>query len=134
MGLAISDLTRTIARPFKTIPWVSSSRFITEIRRIVEEESISMVIVGLPITMKGTFSQKTREVVEVVEALKRRLPVPVEVYDERLTTVQAHQTLRELGKKPSRERERVDQIAATHLLQNYLDREKSRNHRESRSE
>ncbi len=127
IGLAISDPTLTIAQPYKTLSFTGMKRLIKELKEVVSEMNISRVVIGLPLNLKGEFSQKTHETVEMFEKIKRGpAPVRVELYDERLTTVQAHSTLQQMGKKPSREKDRVDQYAAMHLLQNYLDREKMR--------
>lgn len=124
MGIAISDPTLTIAQPLKTILWRSFKTFTAELEEIIKSFDVSRIIVGLPLTLKGTHSQKTRETLDMVEKMRIALPVPVETYDERLTTIQAHRTLREMGKKPSKERDRVDQLAAVHLLQTYLDQQR----------
>ena len=127
IGLSISDPTLTIAQPLKTLRFRSMKGLIAEVKEIVDQYDVCKVVIGLPLTLKGTFSQKTDEIVSVAEELGKALdPLPVEMYDERLTTMQAHSTLRTMGKKPSQERDRVDQLAAMHLLQNYLDREKTR--------
>lgn len=123
VGLAISDASLTIAQPLMTLPFKKMDLFIVEIKRLIEAHSIKKIIVGLPLTMKGTFSEKTREVEQAIEILQANISIPVEKFDERLTTVQAEATLRAMGKKPSRERNRIDQLAAAHLLQCYLDRE-----------
>ena len=80
-----------------------------------------MIIIGFPLTMKGKFSEKTTEVKNIFEEVKSRIPIPMELYDERLTTILAHNTMHQLDMKPSKERDKVDQLAAMHLLQNYLD-------------
>ncbi len=134
LGLAISDVTRTIARPYRTLTVQSPKQIIKELRTIIEEEGVEKLIVGLPRTMKGTDSRQTERVREFVATLQQQLVVPVEMEDERLTTVQAHATLHALGKQPSRHRDRVDQYAAVHLLQTVLDREKLQQKREQGNE
>lgn len=126
IGLAVSDPTLTIAQPLKTLEFTSMPKLVRDLQEVIETLGISKMIVGLPITLKGTYSQKTHQIVEMVEKLKQALGLPVELYDERLTTVQAQKTMQFLGKKPSRQKGQVDQLAAMHLLQNYLDQEKSR--------
>jgi len=126
VGLAVSDPTLTIAQPLKTILFTKFKTLISDLEEIINNYSISKIIVGLPITMKGTYSQKTHDTVALVEKMQNALSIPIEMFDERLTTVQAHQTIRQMGKKPSQERDKVDQLAAVHLLQNYLDQERFR--------
>ncbi len=134
IGLAISDPTRTIARPYQTLTVTSLKKLISKLQKIIESENITKIIVGLPLTLKGTDSRKTEEVREFVRELQSRLSVPVETADERLTTVQAHSTLHALGKKPSKHRDRVDQYAAVHLLQTILDKEKWQQKRDEKHE
>ncbi len=131
IGLAISDITRTLARPYKTLPAKQLANLVQELKKIIQEEHVEKVIVGLPITMTGGDSRKTQEVRKFVAALQKALPVPVETEDERLTTVQAHATFHAMGKKPSKHRDRIDQYAAMHLLQPILDREKQQQQKES---
>ena len=126
IGLAISDPTLTIAQPLKTIIFKKFKTLVSDLEAVIESYSVSKIIVGLPITMKGTYSQKTHDTVAMIEKLQDAISIPIEMLDERLTTVQAHQTIRQMGKKPSQERDKVDQFAAVHLLQNYLDQERFR--------
>jgi putative Holliday junction resolvase len=126
VGLAISDPTLTIAQPFKTLQFTKFTKFIQDIQGIIDELHISKIIVGLPLTLKGTFSQKTHEVMEIVEKMRKKISVPMVTFDERLTTVQAYQTMHQMEIKPSRKRDKVDQLAAVHLLQNYLNQESYR--------
>ena len=123
IGIAISDPTQTIASPLKTIQFGGFRKLVIEIQLIIGSHNIMKIIVGFPITMKGTMSKQTENVMNVYEKLKKTLSVEIQLYDERLTTVQAKETLKLLKKKASKERNRIDQIAASHLLQNFLDRE-----------
>jgi putative Holliday junction resolvase len=124
IGLALSDPTLTIAQPYQTIHFVSTKILLKEIGELVDEFQIDKIILGLPLTMKGSDSKKTMEVRKFGEKIKQRFNVPVIYVDERLTTVRAHQILNELGKQPSKTRQSVDQLAAQQILQTYLDKEK----------
>ncbi len=123
IGIAISDPTQTIAQPLKTIPFKTIKGLISDISGILDDYEIDKIIVGFPLTLKGKFSIKTREVEEIFNKLKSELSTSMQLFDERLTTALAHGTMRQLDKKPSMERDKIDQLAAMHLLQNYLDRE-----------
>ncbi|RMG65965.1 MAG: Holliday junction resolvase RuvX [Calditrichaeota bacterium] len=125
IGLALSDPTGTIASPLATLPNRGLAAVIEQLQALIAEHQVSQVVVGLPKTMGNRFSRKTEEVAQVIEKLEAALPVPVVSFDERLTTVLAHQTVQQMGKKPSRQRDKIDQLAAVHLLQSYLDWEKS---------
>ena len=125
-GLAISDPTFLIAQKLKTVQFISLQKFITELRKIIEEYQISKIILGLPLNLKGEDSEKTREVRRIAGKLTTELTIPVILFDERFSTSRAEQVLQMLGKKPSRSREYIDQLAAQDILQTYLDHEKSR--------
>lgn len=93
---------------------------------IVEEVGAGLVVVGLPLSMDGRKGPAARAALEEVEALRRVVGVPVEVHDERLTSVTANRSLTEAGvtgrrRKRARESGAVDQAAATVLLQSWLD-------------
>ncbi len=121
VGVAISDALGMLAHPYKTIRWKTIHTLIVELKEIIEQEKIVSVIVGMPYTLKGGHSKKTDEVNKIVNVLKKELPVSVLVQDERLTTTMAENALRSVGKKPSKERRQIDQIAAAFILQSYLD-------------
>ena len=126
VGVALSDPDRILAQPLKTIPFRSQKQLLQEITDLLKEYQIAKIVIGLPLTMKGTDSEKTRQVRQFARVLSQSVSVPVDFMDERLTTVQAHSTLHQIGKKPSRNRDRVDQLAAQLILQTFLDQEKSR--------
>jgi putative Holliday junction resolvase len=124
IGLALSDPTLIIAQAYKTLHFVSLKDLLQKIGNLVEELNINKIILGLPLSMKGSDSQKTKEVRVFGEKLSKTLTIPVIYFDERLSTVRAHQILKELGKKPSKSRQKVDQLAAQQILQTYLDKER----------
>ncbi|MFZ0391056.1 MAG: Holliday junction resolvase RuvX [Calditrichia bacterium] len=124
VGLAVSDPTRLIAQGVTTLTYHSQKHLITQLRKFVDEHEIVKIIVGLPLSMSGKDSQKTVEVREFAETLRGKFTQPVEFMDERLTTVMAHQTMHLMGKKPGRNKEKVDLLAAQNILQIYLDKEK----------
>jgi putative Holliday junction resolvase len=126
VGLAISDPSLTIAQPLKTITYASPKLLFRELSTIIQQYSVTKIVCGLPLSMKGGDSQKTREVREFAKALEMSIGVPVFLFDERLTTLQAELTLHQLGKKPSRNRDKIDQLAAQFILQTFLDQQKGR--------
>jgi len=122
VGVAISDPTKTIAQPLKTLPFKTVKKLISDMIELLEAYTIEKIVVGFPLTLKGTYSAKTKEIKQVFDELESALSTPMELFDERLTTALAHGTLRQLDRKPSKERDRIDQLAAMHILQIYLDR------------
>ena len=123
IGIAISDPTRTIARSLPTI-WRRRGKR-PPYARIVEEVEkweAGLIVVGLPVETSGEEGPMAREARSFGEGLERRAGVPVEFWDERFTSVRARRELAHLDLKASarREKERVDAMAVTLLLQSYL--------------
>jgi putative Holliday junction resolvase len=121
LGFALSDPGRVIAYSLTTIENLSSEKTKKQIQALIAEHQVSMILVGMPLNLKGEKAFKAEIVIKFVEQLKTRLDIEVQTYDERFTTTIAHQTIIASGKSPSRERKKIDQIAATILLQSYLD-------------
>ena len=125
IGLALSDPTRTIAQPLPTLVRRAGKRIpFGKILEIISQNDVAQLVLGLPLTMSGDDSDWTRTVREFGEQLAKRSGLPVELVDERLTSVRAEKAVRELGlkKKAREQKERIDSAAAMILLQMYLDR------------
>ena len=113
-GCALSDPTGTLATPLGTLPEPASEPGIERIRALVRERGVERVVVGLPLSLTGGDSEQTRAARAFAHALSERLaPVPVELYDERLTTRLAQ-------RMPGSADE--DSRAAAHLLEGWLAR------------
>ena len=122
IGIAVSDLSGTIASPLSVIQRGRSKRIDHEaIRRIVVAEEAEIVVVGLPLTLSGEHGPAAKAVTDEVRQMSSVVGVPVELVDERLTTVAADRILREGNLSASRRREHVDKVAAAVLLQTWLD-------------
>lgn len=127
IGLAISDPTATIAQPLPTLVRRAGKRPpIAQIVDIIATNEVIEAVVGLPLPLSGEDSDWTREVREFAAKLQARAAIPVQLLDERLTSVRAERAVRELGlKKSEREqKERIDAAAAILLLQMHLDQRK----------
>ena len=111
-GVAVSDPTGTLARPLGVVAEAGAESGLAELARLVREEDVERVVVGLPLTMRGARGEQAAETERFVEALRGVLAVPVELYDERFTTDLAQQTA---GGAPE------DALAAAHLLSTYLE-------------
>jgi putative Holliday junction resolvase len=112
-GCAVSDPSGTLATPLPVVERPDTSRGVAEIARIVVEQGAGRVVVGLPLTLGGEEGRQAEAARTFAERLGRRLSVPVELHDERLTTRLAERTGGE-GEADSR--------AAAHLLESYLAR------------
>jgi putative Holliday junction resolvase len=111
-GVAVSDPTGTLARPLGVVERASSESGLAELARLVREEEVERVVVGLPLTLRGARGEQAVETERFVDTLRGTVDVPVELYDERFTTDLAEQTA---GTAPE------DALAASHLLSSYLE-------------
>jgi putative pre-16S rRNA nuclease len=117
-GVAISDPERVIARPLEVVP---SGDLVGFLERLVSEERVSEIVVGVPRSMSGEVGFQARKVLDRLDALKSELPgVRFVEWDERLTTRLALAGARSRGGKQSKKPGRVDQLAAARMLQEYL--------------
>jgi putative Holliday junction resolvase len=106
-GVAVSDPTGTVARPVTTVERAATDAGFAELLRVIEAEEPEVVLVGMPLTLRGEHGEQARETDEFVERLRGALTAPVETLDERFTSVLA-------GGDDAR--------AAAHLLSTYLER------------
>lgn len=111
-GVAVSDPTGTLARPLGVVERAGTETGLAELARLAREEEVERVVVGLPLTMRGTHGEQAAETARFVDALRSVLDAPVELYDERFTTDLAQRTA---GAAPE------DALAAAHLLSTYLE-------------
>ena len=121
IGLAISDLLKIIAKPFETIIYTNDKDLINSLLKIIKEQKINQVVVGLPLTFKGEHSEQTKKVLVFIDLLKNELNVPIVSYDERLSSVSAKKSLITQGVKTGYSKSEVDKTAAAIFLQSYLD-------------
>lgn len=121
IGLAVSDPLGITAQGLPTLQRTAIRKDIEHIRAVVEEYSVQKVVVGNPIGHAGKTTAMSRRAEEFAKKLRERLNCPVELWDERLTSVEANRMLRDAGLSISKRRQAVDRVAAALLLQNYLD-------------
>jgi putative Holliday junction resolvase len=115
-GVAVSDPGGIIARPLEIVPSTDLSAFLT---RLVREERVSEIVVGVPKTLRGDLGFQARKVLDTLDALRKELPgVRFVEWDERLTTRLAVGGNR--GAKRRKKAELVDHLAAARMLQEYL--------------
>lgn len=123
IGVACSDVTRTLASPHAVIERRGSlDADHKALRREADELEVELVIVGLPLSLDGRDGPAARGVRAEVETLRAAFdPIPVQLFDERFTTVTAHQSMRERNMRGPARRKVVDKVAAAVLLQTFLD-------------
>jgi len=121
IGVAVSDETGVLARPLITIPRASRRDDFERIAQLVAEQRVERIIAGYPRSLAGTEGPQARRVRRYIEALKATLPVPVELWDERYTTIEAIRRLNDANRRRPRDRGQLDSAAAAIILQEYLD-------------
>ena len=124
VGLAISDPTGTIAQPLTTVAGEPSDTLPSRLADIAREKEVTRIIVGLPRRMDGSYGPEAKSARELADRLRKASGLPVELVDERLTTVAAERSLLEGGARRAKRRQTVDRVAAALLLQSSLDRKR----------
>ncbi len=122
IGVAISDPLLITAQGFKTIIRESNKKDIKQIQDIIEDHNISKIVVGLPKNMNNTIGPQGEKVLDFVAKLKRKIDIEIILEDERLTTVSAERILLEGDVSRKNRKKIIDKVAATYILQSYLDR------------
>ena len=119
IGIALSDPLQIISQPFLVIP--NNDDTISEIQKIIESEEVGKIIVGLPLNLDGEDTKKTMEVREFAELLTNNVNIPVTFWDERYTSVEANEHLKQMGYSISESRKVIDKVAASIILKSYME-------------
>ena len=125
IGISLSDPLQIIAKPFSTIE--NGRGMIGQILETIRDENVGLIVVGMPLNLKGEKGKKAQEVEGFIGKIRNATHVEVVSWDERFTTLIAHQTLLSMGTKREERRTkkgRVDSMAAAILLQGFLDSRK----------
>jgi putative Holliday junction resolvase len=126
VGLAISDPDGIIATGLTTIQARSPEHAVAAVADVARANEVDRIVVGLPLLMSGQRGDAAESAEQFAAALAARTRLPVDTYDERLTSALSERRLRELGVRTGHARARVDQGAAVALLESYLLRLRSR--------
>ena len=121
IGLALSDPLGLTAQGMETWEPKDEEELILKIEEMVAEEGIKRIVVGLPLNMDGSRGPEALKVLKFVERLMEKVKKPVVTWDERLSTISAHRALNDMGRRTKGRKGEVDRLAATLILQAYLD-------------
>jgi len=121
LGIAVSDAGCTIASGLETLKVRGAADAAEKVAEVARRRGVRRIVVGLPLNMNGSEGEGARLARRFAEVLSERCACEVVLWDERLTSAQARGELARLGRTPSREKGEVDRVAATLLLQSYLD-------------
>ncbi len=125
IGVAISDEIGSIAFPGRTIiRQEGKKRDMASLRQLVAENSITEIVVGYPLMMDGTVGIQAESVESFVQQLRNSVRIPISLQDERLSTTQADRVLIGDGQRREKRKQSVDSIAASLILQIFLDKKR----------
>jgi putative Holliday junction resolvase len=128
IGVAISDELGITAQGLKTLKRKSMEEDLKEIAMIIRQFEIEKIVVGLPKNMNGTLGTQAEIVLKWIKILTDKISVPVETWDERLSTVGASKVLLEADLSRRKRKKVIDKLAAVLILQGYLDKSRRTNY------
>ena len=126
IGVAGCDRSGLIATGLTTIERKSFPQDIEQLKQLITDRQVEVLVVGLPYTLSGEIGFQARQVQKFSRRIGKALSLPVEFIDERLTSVEAKQLLQADNQSPSRNKAAIDRVAAALILQQWLDRRRTR--------
>ncbi len=121
IGLAMTDPMQIFAKPYTMISNVSFDETADQLEKLISEKSIGRIIVGIPWSLDGNITVKTQETLDFLDRLASRLEIPVVGSDERYTTSEANELLKEMGYDWKKSRTMIDSLSACLILKRYLE-------------
>ena len=120
IGVALSDLSRTLATPYITIHATPVPIFFKKLSQIITQEDVCQIVVGLPISLNGQEGPQAQRIRAFIETLTTQVTLPIATCDERYTSAEAERIMIEAGLRPEQRKARIDEVAASIILQDYL--------------
>ena len=121
IGVALSDPFFITAQAYVTINRKKASLDIEKLIEIINEKEVNLIIIGLPKNMNNTLGPQAMKVISFVDLLKKSTDIEIKYQDERMTTIQSDQVLMDMNVNLKDRKKYVDKIAASFILQTYLD-------------
>jgi putative Holliday junction resolvase len=122
VGMALSDVTRTVATPYETLRRTKFTADAKRIAEIVEKEGVGGLVIGLPLNLDGSEGPRAQSTRAFARNLAAHVPIPMAFWDERLSTAAVERHLIEADASRKRRAEVIDRMAAAYILQGALDR------------
>ena len=122
IGLALSDVTRSIATPYHTVRRTKFAQDAKLIQEAIEQHQVGALVIGLPINLDGSEGRRAQSTRAFARNLAARIDVPLAFWDERLSTAAVERHLIEAGASRQRRAQVIDRMAAAYILQGALDR------------
>lgn len=124
IGIALSDLTQTIAGGFENYKRTNLEADLNHIKNIIDTNNVKKIVIGLPLNMNGQDSNQSIKTREFAKTLNDKVNISTEFYDERLTSKLAEKVLISANVSRAKRKDLIDKMSATIILQNYLDTKK----------
>jgi putative Holliday junction resolvase len=121
IGIAPSDELKMIASPLEFVLAEPFTDFVKRLKEIIRTKEVELILIGMPRNMDGSYGPAALKVQEFIAVLKDLVAIPIKTWDERLTSAQAQRFLIQGGVRRQERKEKVDKMAASILLQSYLD-------------
>ena len=123
LGVAISDATETIASGLTTLRFTENKpvECLTDLKKIIDEYDAKLIVIGLPKNMNNTLGHAVQRTRDISSILNDKFNIPIVEQDERLSSVSANNVLLQADVSRKKRKSKVDELAATIILQNYLD-------------
>ncbi|SDW65483.1 putative holliday junction resolvase [Marininema mesophilum] len=128
VGISVSDLMGWTAQGLETVSRTEDDGWLRRIGELIREYEVESIVVGLPRNMDGSIGDKGKACEVIAEDLKQRFSLPVKLWDERLSTMAVQRTLIEADMSRKKRRKVVDKMAASWILQGYLDSQRRNTH------
>lgn len=125
IGVALSDPMFLLAQAKETIKRKKASADIQRLVELIKENDVNLIVVGLPKNMNNTIGPQSMKVMSFVDLLKKQTDIEIVYQDERMTTIQSESVLIDMKVRRENRKEYIDKIAASFILQTYLDRRKN---------
>ena len=121
IGIAFTDITRTICSPFETYTRVNFAKDMEYISGLVKDKQVKIVVIGLPLNMDGSSGARVDRTHEFANALRKRIDAKIEFVDERLSSVYAEEFLLSQDVSRAKRKQVIDKLAAQIILQTFMD-------------
>jgi putative holliday junction resolvase len=121
IGLALSDLTRTVATPHSTIDRVKFTKDVEHLKKIILEHEVAGLVLGYPLNMDGTEGPRCQSIRQFATNVEKHKPLPTLLWDERMSTLAVERMMIEADLSRARRAVLVDKLAASYILQGALD-------------
>ena len=121
IGIALSDDTKFLASPFETYKRINENDDVAHIINIIQSKNVDEIVCGLPVNMAGVEQEIAKKTRDFMEQITNKINIKISFVDERLSSLMAEELLKQTEKDWKKRKEKLDSVAASIILQDYLD-------------